>query len=92
MRLVKGIVLILLVGNFATAQTASKEQIIFLTPQWEGARFDDGRPKVANDILERMKDVAIEEAWGVLRNEGYHNQFEGGWEPLHDDVPVVGRS
>ena len=39
-----------------------------------------------------MKSVAIEEAWGVLRNEGYHNQFEGGWEPLHDDVPVVGRA
>ncbi|KAG1652299.1 hypothetical protein GQR58_026390 [Nymphon striatum] len=39
-----------------------------------------------------MKEVAIEEAWGVLRNEGYHNQFEGGWEPLHDDVTVVGRA
>ena len=51
-----------------------------------------GRPKVADDILERMKTVSTEEAWGVLRNEGYHNQFEGGWEILHDDVPVVGRA
>lgn len=92
MRLLSGIIMILLACNFASAQTASKEQIIFLTPQWEGERFDDGRPKVADDILIRMKDVAIEEAWGVLRNEGYHNQFEGGWEPLHDDVPVVGRA
>ena len=92
MRLLSGIIMILLACNFASAQTASKEQIIFLTPQWEGERFDDGRPKVADDILKRMKDVAIEEAWGVLRNEGYHNQFEGGWEPLHDDVPVVGRA
>ena len=92
MRLIKGIVLFMLVCNFTTAQTTSKEQIIFLTPQWEGERFDDGRPKVADDILKRMKDVAIEEAWGVLRNEGYHNQFEGGWKPLHDDVPVVGRA
>ena len=92
MRLIKGIVLMLLVCNFMSAQTTSKEQIIFLTPQWEGERFDDGRPKVADAILERMKDVAIEEAWGVLRNEGYHNQFEGGWEPLHDDVTVVGRA
>lgn len=92
MRCIKLIVLMLLTSNFAAAQTASKEQIIFLTPQWEGERFEDGRPKVADDILVRMKDVAIEEAWGVLRNEGYHNQFEGGWEPLHDDVPVVGRA
>ena len=90
MRFIK--LMLLLVCNFAAAQTTSKEQIIFLTPQWEGERFDDGRPKVADDILERMKEVAIEEAWGVLRNEGYHNQFEGGWEPLHDDVPVVGRA
>jgi regulator of RNase E activity RraA len=39
-----------------------------------------------------MKKVSIEEAWGVLRNEGFHNQFEGGWEPLHDDVTIVGRA
>ncbi len=82
----------LLVGGFTNAQTTSTEQIIFLTPQWQGERFDDGRPKVTDDILERMKGVSIEEAWGVLRNEGYHNQFEGGWEPLHDDVPIVGRA
>ena len=74
------------------AQTISKEQLIFLTPEWEGERFSDGRPRVADDILERFKSVTIEEAWGVLRNEGYHNQFEGGWKPLHDDVPVVGRA
>jgi len=92
MRLIKLTILTLLAYNFAGAQTAFKEQIVFLTSQWEGERFEDGRPKVADDILERMKDVAIEEAWGVLRNEGYHNQFEGGWELLHDDVPVVGRA
>ena len=92
MRLIKLTLLTLLISNFALSQTASKEQIIFLTPKWEGERFDDGRPKVADDILERMKTVSTEEAWGVLRNEGYHNQFEGGWEILHDDVPVVGRA
>lgn len=84
--------LILLAGNFSMAQATSKEQLIFLTPQWQGERFDDGRPKVPDDILERMKTVSTEEAWGVLRNEGYHNQFEGGWEILHNDVPVVGRA
>ena len=47
---------------------------------------------MSNDILTRMKKVTIEEAWGVLRNEGYHNQFEGGWQPLHNDVPLVGRA
>jgi regulator of RNase E activity RraA len=39
-----------------------------------------------------MKKVSIEEAWGVLRSRGYHNQFEGGWVSIHDDMPVVGRA
>ncbi len=95
MKLNKSILLIVLSFLGFTqmgAQTISKEQMIFLTPEWNGERFSDGRPRVADDILERFKSVTIEEAWGVLRNEGYHNQFEGGWKPLHDDVPVVGRA
>ncbi|SNY94505.1 RraA family protein [Flagellimonas pacifica] len=91
-RLIFSLGLMLFAFGNVTAQTLSKEQMVFLTPQWTGERFEDGRPKVADDVLERMKNVTIEEAWGVLRNEGYHNQFESGWQPLHDDVPVVGRA
>ncbi|MEX0314420.1 MAG: RraA family protein [Allomuricauda sp.] len=91
-RLVFSIALLLFTSGSVLAQTMTKEQMLFLTPQWTGERFEDGRPKVADDVLERMKKVTIEEAWGVLRNEGYHNQFESGWQPLHDDVPVVGRA
>lgn len=75
------------------AQTISKEQLIWLTPKWEGERFEDGRPKVSDDILERMKHVSIEEAWGIIREFGYHNQFTGGdWEILNPEEPVVGRA
>ena len=74
------------------AQGLISSEIKFLTNKWQGERFEDGRPKVSKGILERMKKVSIEEAWGVLRNEGFHNQFEGGWEPLHDDVTIVGRA
>jgi regulator of RNase E activity RraA len=84
--------LLMLVTLTVRAQELSKDQMKFLTHQWTGERFEDGRPRVADDILVRMKSVSIEEAWGVLRNEGYHNQFEGGWQPLHDDVPIVGRA
>jgi len=38
---------------------ASKEEIIALTPDWKGERFPDGRPKVSDDILKRMKPVTI---------------------------------
>lgn len=74
------------------SQTISRELMIFYTQEWNGERFPDGRPKVPDNILERAKNISIEEAWGVLRNKGYHNQFDGGWEMIHDDVPVVGRA
>lgn len=75
------------------AQTIPKEKLISLTPEWEGERFDDGRPKVPDNILERMEHVTIEEAWGIIREEGYHNQFEGGkWEVLHPEEPIIGRA
>ena len=70
----------------------TREELIYYTSEWDGERFDDGRPKVPDEILERMKKVSIEEAWGVLRSKGYNNQFEGNWVILHDDQPVVGRA
>ncbi len=62
------------------------------TSQYEGERFADGRPKVADDILERMKSVTIEEAWTVLRNHGYCCQFEQGWVMTHESPTLVGRA
>lgn len=33
----------------------------------------------------------MEEAWGTLRNLGYHNQFEGDWMVLKPDQVMAGR-
>lgn len=74
------------------AQTISKEEMIFLTSDWKGERFTDGRPKLADDLLERAKKIYIDDAWTVLKNEGYANQFEGGWKMANDSTPVVGRA
>jgi len=68
------------------------EEVTYYTSEWSGERFEDGRPKVPVEILERLKKVSIEEAWGVLRSKGYNNQFEGDWVILHDDEAVVGRA
>lgn len=75
-----------------SAQTISKDELIFLTSKWEGERFPDGRPKIQDDLLERAKNIGIDDAWTVLHNEGYNNQFEGNWKMVKDDVPVVGRA
>jgi regulator of RNase E activity RraA len=74
------------------AQTISKDELIFLTSEWKGERFNDGRPKISDDLIQRAKNIGIEEAWTVLKNEGYNNQFEGNWKLVHDDRPVVGRA
>lgn len=78
--------------GFAQIITPDKETMMFYTQEWEGERFEDGRPHVADEVLERMKNVSIEEAWGVLRGEGYRNQFEGGWKMLHEGQTMVGRA
>src|SRR5215472_11594155 len=78
--------------HMAPAQTISHDQMLFLTAEWKGDRFPEGRPKVPDEILARMRKVSIEEAWGVLRSHGYHSQFEGDWKTIHRDVPVVGRA
>ncbi len=76
----------------ATAQQLSKEELIFLTPEWKGERFPDGRPKVSDALLDRMKLVTLEEAWAVLRNENYKFQFEDGWQTINPDSVLVGRA
>ena len=70
---------------------SSPEYIKALTSEWKGERFADGRPKVSDGILKRLKDISMEEAWGVLRNKGYHNQYEGTWEILLPDSAMTGR-
>lgn len=74
------------------AQTISKEELIFLTSEWKGERFPDGRPKVSDSLLARAKIINIDDAWTVLKNNGYLNQFEGDWKMVKDDVPVIGRA
>ena len=37
------------------------------------------KAKGSDAILERFKNISMEEAWGVLRNKGF-NQYEGDWQ------------
>ncbi|MGB5555591.1 MAG: RraA family protein [Flavobacteriaceae bacterium] len=85
---------ICLLGFFysqAQGVAASPEYIKELTRNWTGERYADGRPKVSDALLKRLKNIQIEEAWGYLRGKGYHNQFEGEWEILHPDSVMTGR-
>lgn len=90
----------LLIGFSIKAQQITTENIIsfspeelkYLTHEWKGERFPDGRPKVPDGILRRMKLVSVEEAWATMSNAGYRYQVAEGWEVINPDSVLVGRA
>lgn len=79
------------IPSFAQLGMFSKDQRLEFTREWKGERFPDGRPKVPDSIVARMKTVSAEEAWAVLRGAGYQNQFESGWKVINPGERLVGR-
>jgi len=94
MKRIKALLLFFILG-YASAYSqnvgSSPEYIKAITAEWKGERFPDGRPKVSDEILERLKNISVEEAWGVLRNKGYQNQFESSFKVIHPDEVMTGR-
>jgi regulator of RNase E activity RraA len=68
------------------------EELKYLTSEWKGERFPDGRPKVPDNIIRRMKSVSVEEAWATMSNAGYKYQIAEGWEVINPDSVLVGRA
>jgi regulator of RNase E activity RraA len=92
MRKIIEIFAIVLVSTFAWGQQISKEEMLFLTPLWNGERFADGRPKVSDALLQRLKSVTLEEAWAVLKNANFKHNYEDGWQTINPDSVLVGRA
>jgi regulator of RNase E activity RraA len=88
------IVLAILGSALAAAQPGvlTKELLIQYTPEWKGERFADGRPKVPDGVLKRLKSVTLEEAWAVIKQAGYPHQYEDNWFLIHPDKVLVGRA
>lgn len=70
----------------------SKAELIALTAEWKGERFEDGRPKVPDNIIRRMKSVSVEEAWATMSNAGYRYQIAEDWQVINPDSVLVGRA
>ncbi len=91
-------ILILLIAIASVKQLHSqqvqitKEELIALTPEWKGERFEDGRPKVPDGIIKRMKEVSVEEAWATMSGAGYRYQIADGWQVINPDSVLVGRA
>jgi 4-hydroxy-4-methyl-2-oxoglutarate aldolase len=90
--------ILLLIASFLVAARASgqlvltKEQMIAFTPQNPYERFADGRPKVPDELLQKVKDLVIEEAYGAVKAKGFPNQFSGDWKILNPGKKLVGRA
>lgn len=70
-----------------------REDIIAITPQWKGERFEDGRPKVADKYLHALRSMTLEEVWKPIFLKGYESQFEGHLSTLHQDGrKLIGRA
>lgn len=69
----------------------SKEQRMAFTPDWRGERFPDGRPRLPDSVLQRLRNVTADEAWDVLQEAGYRNQFDGNWKIINPGRRLVGR-
>jgi regulator of RNase E activity RraA len=77
----------------AQIYTLTREQMMKLTAENPYERFPDGRPKVPDSVLERCKDLSIEEVWSVLPNRGYKWQFAGSrLQNMHPEKKLIGRA
>ena len=92
MKKIIGIFAFLCVTSVGWGQQISKDEMLFLTPLWKGERFLDGRPKVPDALLQRLKSVTLEEAWAVLKNANFKHNYEDGWQTINPDSVLVGRA
>lgn len=62
------------------------------TSSWTGERSKDGRPKASNALMERLKDITLEEAWTPMYKQGYRNQSETRLKQSNPGVRLIGRA
>ena len=79
------------VSSQAQVFTWTREQMQTYTAQNPYERFPDGRPKVPDSLLERVKGLSAEEVLAIA-SRGYPNQFVDGLQVLRPGKKLVGRA
>src|SRR4051794_33444059 len=69
-----------------------RNEMLELTAEWDGERFEDGRPRVPDAILADLGTASTEHVWEILSANGYDRQFAGGWQQTHRGRTLVGRA
>lgn len=68
----------------------NREDILAITPQWKGERFEDGRPRVADKYLDALYGMTLEELWKPIFVQGYESQFVA-MKALHPEFDGDGK-
>ena len=69
------------------------EALCAFTPLWKGERYQDGRPKVPNHILNTIERfVSVTHAWAICKNAGYPFQVLRGFCSTRPGDLMVGRA
>jgi 4-hydroxy-4-methyl-2-oxoglutarate aldolase len=76
---------------FAQINALPKEQLLQYTKQNPFDRFPDGRPKVPDALLEKLKAMSAEEVLSIVR-KGYPNQYADGFKVLSPGRNLIGRA
>jgi regulator of RNase E activity RraA len=71
--------------------TLTREQMLKYTAKNPYERFADGRPKVPDDVLEKLKDMSAEEVLPIVRR-GYPNQYVDGMQIMSPGKTMIGRA
>jgi 4-hydroxy-4-methyl-2-oxoglutarate aldolase len=75
----------------AQVNSLSKEQLLQYTKLNPFDRFPDGRPKVPDALLEKLRAMSSEEILSIVR-KGYPNQYVDGFQIVNPSRNLVGRA
>src|SRR6266498_997496 len=84
---------VLAMGPAASGQinALARDRLIKYTAQNPYERFPDGRPKVPDALLDKVREMSAEEVIGIARR-GYPNQYADGFRILSPGKTMVGRA
>ena len=70
----------------------NREEMIRVTANNPYERFDNGRPKVPDSLLDKARELSAEDCWGILLRNNYRNAFEGNLKILDPNKKLAGRA
>jgi len=69
----------------------TRDELIEFTAKNPFDRLPDGRPKIPDAMIERARELSMEEILTIAA-QGYRNQYVDGWQILQPGKKLVGRA